>query len=463
MLARRPLIALAAILVGGPVAATTARALRALWFPWPKAEGIEVGPEFGGRLHETVQAIARRVGAPGVHRVLVTEANNASMEQVPRIGVFWPVNTLLLGYPLLATLSADQMRAVIAHELAHLTHAHGRLSSWVYRTRNSWLRLLDVLERHQSVPAHVYLLFRFYVPRLDVQSLAVSRRQELLADRLAAEVTGPEVTAQALVATGLADGVFDDVFWPAIFERVAREPDPPAPFADMTPRLWEADAHGIERLNRLLAGETDVSGTHPALRDRLAAIGQTPRWPAAVGTAAVDGFFGPQTIELVAALDRAWQARREGEWRRLHGEIRARRERLAELEAMASPTAEQTFERSRLTYEEGDERAAFDLCLAAHRQGHPAAGLEAGRMLLGREDASGIALIDAAMAADPALVEDGCRAAVEFLERRGRHVDAHAYRVRLIRESTRAGLARDERTDPTVRDRAVRRRNVRSG
>ena len=189
LLARRPFIAMIAVLGGVPVAATTARALRALWFVCPQPKGIEVGPHFGGQLQRAVKDIAARIGAPRVHRILITDTNNASALQIPRAGIFWPANTLVLGYPLLATLSVDQVRAVIAHELGHMTHAHGRIASWAHRTRLSWLRLMDVLQRHQSVPAHVYLLFRFYVPRLHAHAAAVSRQQELLADRLAADVT----------------------------------------------------------------------------------------------------------------------------------------------------------------------------------------------------------------------------------------------------------------------------------
>ncbi len=133
----------------------------------------------------------------------MTDAHNAAAMQIPRAAVFWPTNTVAVGYPLLATLSVDQIRAVLAHELAHITLAHGRFTSWVHRTRLSWVRLLDTLERHQSVPAHVYFLFRFYVPRLHALSVAVSRQQERLADRLATEVTGPEVAAQALIAIEL--------------------------------------------------------------------------------------------------------------------------------------------------------------------------------------------------------------------------------------------------------------------
>jgi Zn-dependent protease with chaperone function len=452
VLTRRPFIAIVAIMVGVPVAATTARALRALWFLFPEPVGIRVDLNFGAQLYREVQEIAERMGAPRVHRVIVTDANNAAAVQTPRAGVFWPTNTLVLGYPLLATLSVDQIRAVIAHELGHLTHAHSRFASWVHRTRLSWLRLLEILERHQSVPAHVYFLFRFYVPRLDARATAISRQQELLADRLAAAVAGPEVAAQALTAIAIGQRLADETFWPRIYKRVDEDPDPPNPFSQLRPGIWDHVENGAQLLDRLLEQNTTAADTHSALRDRLAKLGEPPRWPGPVQTPAADYFFGAQKQDLAVALDRQWQEPRRRGWRKLHDEIRHRRDRLVQLAALAEPSPEHTFERGRLLECEGDEDTALQLYLSAHRQGL-AAGLAAGRILLNREDASGIALIDTAMDADAALIEHGCKSVAEFLERRGRHADAHRYQGRMTRETTKTSMARAERAKLSVVDR----------
>ncbi len=453
VLTRRPFIAIVAILVGVPVAATTARALRSLWVLFPEPRGIRVSQDFGSQLYRDVQEIAGRVGAPRVHRILVTDVPNASALQIPRAGVFWPMNTLTVGYPLLAILSVDQMRAVIAHELGHITHAHGRFASWVHRTRMSWVRLLDILERHQSVPAHVYFLFRFYVPRLHALAAAVSRQQERLADRLAADLAGPEVAAQALMAIRVGQYLLDHTFWPRIDQRVEEDPNPPNPFSQMGPALWDGSDNKAQLLDRLLRGDTTASDTHPPLRDRLAALNQPPRWPDPVPVTAADYFFGSQKQVLAGALDEQWQETYGRDWTERHSEIRKRRERLAELAALSSPTAEQTFERGALVEHEGDQDAALQLYTAAHGQGHAAAGLAAGRILLNHEDASGIALIDAAMDADAALVEDGCKIVVEFLVDRGRHVDAYRYQRRMTRETTMTSMARAEREELSVLDR----------
>ena len=74
-------------------------------------------------------------------------------------------------------------------------------------------------------------------------------------------------------------------------------------------------------------------------------------------------------------------------------------------------------------------------------------------MLLERGNESGIARIDAAMDADAALVEDGCDMISDFLQHRGRHVDAFHYQQRMAREATRSAMAQAEQQRLSAADR----------
>jgi hypothetical protein len=338
------------------------------------------------------------------------------------------------------------MRAVIAHELAHVTHAHGRVSSWVHRTRLSWSRLLGSLERHDSVPPLVYVLFRRYVPRLCQQAAAVSRQQELLADRVAADISGPEIAGQTLMAIEIVQDVLERQFWPGIFDRVSEQPEPPAPFSALTPEIWRLVEDRARLVERVLGYDADASDTHPTLRERLRALQQRPEWPDVGQVSAADHFLGPQKAELAAALDERWRNRHGREWTRRHDDIRRRRQALAALAAVPSPTPEDTFRRGQLTELEGDADAALRLYVAAHERGHPPAAFAAGHLLLDRDDDSGIALIDAAMDAEPTLVEQGCEAVARFLKSRGRNADAYPYERRLARHVSESTMAAAERT-----------------
>jgi Zn-dependent protease with chaperone function len=452
LLARRPAIGLLAVMIGAPLILTTGRAIKALCIVLPDPKGVAVSPALAGTLHAAVEEIRTRLGAPRLHRLLVTGAFNASACQRPRFGPFWTKNTLLIGYPLLATLTPDQVRAVVAHELGHITHAHGWFAAWVHRTRASWVHLMDALDRHGTTPLYAHLLFRWYAPRLHAAAAAVSRRQELLADRLAAEVTGAPTAAQALVAIDIGGRLLDRTFWPRVFDRVRHDPEPPRPYSEMGPEIWADMDAAASLLAEVLQDETAPFDTHPSLRERLATLRQPAQVPAAAALTAADQLLASDREQIAAALDRDWQSAVGNGWRREHQVLGDRDRHLAQLASVRAPTPEEIFERAELTERGGDEQQALDLYTCASARGHVPARLAAGRLLLLRDDPAGVALIDAAMSADPVLVDDGCSAVIEFLERQGRFVDAHPYQVRQSRQATLTGMAAAERAEVTATD-----------
>ena len=117
---------------------------------------------------------------------------------------------------MLTTLSTAELRAVIAHELAHFSSAHDAFAAWVYRTRRSWFALRASLDRRLATPVYVYWLIRWYVPRLNAASAEVARRHELVADRVAAKVAGSRAAADALVVVESGARFAHDTHWPAI-------------------------------------------------------------------------------------------------------------------------------------------------------------------------------------------------------------------------------------------------------
>ena len=149
----------------------------------------------------------------------------------------------------------------------------------------------------------------------------------------------------------------------------------------MGPEIWENVEDREQWLERLMSTDTEPPHTHPALRDCLGSLGQPPQWPGPVTVTAADSFLGDEKRALVQALDRSWRDAHGARWMKRHDEIRARRSRLSGLTAVPSPTREQTFERGQLLQAEGDADGALDAYLAAHRQGHAAAGLSARRIL----------------------------------------------------------------------------------
>jgi hypothetical protein len=164
-----------------------------------------------------------------VHRVLLDGDLNAGIVQVPRLGVLgWHRNHLLVGLPMLQALTPDQFRAVLAHELGHLSGNHGRFSGWIYRVRQTWGRLLERLEQEDHWGTAIFRRFlRWYAPYFNAYSFALARGDEYEADRASADVAGARPAGEALLRAEVAGWVLHSRYWPELLGRAEHEPAPP--------------------------------------------------------------------------------------------------------------------------------------------------------------------------------------------------------------------------------------------
>ena len=89
---------------------------------------------------------------------------------------------------------------------------------------------------------------------------------------------------------------------------------------------------------------------------------------------------------------------------------------------------------------------ALPLYQRAAGQGHRAASLAAGRVLLDRRDSAGIALVEASMDLDEGLVPDGCRILAEYYKATNQLVAARKCEWRATSRTTRIRLAQPRQT-----------------
>jgi Zn-dependent protease with chaperone function len=183
----------------------------------------------------------------------------------------------VLGLPVLSTLSTAELRAVIAHELAHFSSAHDAFAAWVYRTRRSWFDLRTVRDRRLATPVYVYWLLRWYIPRLDKASAEVARHHELVADRVAATVAGSRAAADALVMFESGARYAHATHWPAIHVSYETAGELPRPYSQML--SWNARMVSTELLDELLGEDSDPPDTHPSLRERFVRLEEAARIP----------------------------------------------------------------------------------------------------------------------------------------------------------------------------------------
>jgi Zn-dependent protease with chaperone function len=451
---------------------------RALWVTIPAPAGVELRREQAPRLFALVDELTAALGAPRFHRVLVDDEYNAAVAQVPRLGPLgWYRNYLVLGLPLMQALSPEQFRAVLAHEIGHLSGNHGRFGGWIYRVRLTWYQLLTRIEQEQRWGSGLFIkFFNWYAPYFNAYSFVLARRHEYEADEAAARLTSPSTAAEALMTVEVKGSYLSEKFWPEVFRQAEAQAEPlGGTFAGMSralrSRLAPQETSGL--LLRVLSRETGYDDTHPSLAERLAALGFQdglgPRGTAGhlhagdaqgddlshggnglgargghsleeiapLAETAADQYLGDLQRELTGLMESAWNENIAAAWRERHEYANASKRRLAALTVKAAEdelTIDEMWERASLTTEFGTDDEAVPLLRAVveRRPHHAEANFSLGRILIGREDPEGVEHIERAMAAEPDAVAPGCQLLYGFFRERGQAEEAEAYRRRLF-------------------------------
>jgi Zn-dependent protease with chaperone function len=441
---RRPIIGLVAVFVTVPLLRSTISSIRACFVRIRAPEGMTLGRSEGRALYDFVEEIRRAVDAPPVDSITITGGFDASSAVYSPPWRLRRCRTLVLGLPVLTTLSTPELRAVIAHELAHFSSAHDGFANWVYRTRRSWFALRASLDRRLATPLYVYWLIRWYVPRLNAASAAVARRHELVADRVAAKVSGSRAAADALVVFESGARFADDTHWPKIQMSHETADEPPQPYSQML--TWNARITSTDALDALFAWETERDDTHPSLRERFGRLEEAVRMPPPAVCSAGQEILGVELETLAGQLDQEWITRNGESWAERRADHLERRATLDRLTAIETPTAADLFNRAEmLEILEGTDQA-LPIYQRAAEQGHPAASLAAGRVLLGRMDSKGIALVQASMDRDDSLVPEGCRILAEYYKETNQELAARKCEWRATHHTTRACLAQQRQT-----------------
>jgi len=309
--------------------------LNALWVRIPPPEGRVVKRSEAPALFRLVDDVCVALDAPAAHVVLITADVNAAVVDLPRFVFFGSRRYLMLGLPLLAALPEREVRAVLAHEFAHLAH-HGRLLLWARRLQMTWTALAFAVQWSRNWAAILFVpFFRWYAPRFSVAVEAASRVDECESDRLAGDHAGVDAVAAGLARIELCTAFVERVVLPRIVQESAWRDTPPS---DAVRRIVEAVpdavAHdtAVTRAATLLARRTLDADSHPGLADRLAALGvpQSPGEAADLVARLRDHSEPPSAAALLGGdhavrqlaeeLGHSWTAAVRAEWQRLRAD-----------------------------------------------------------------------------------------------------------------------------------------------
>lgn len=231
-------------------------------------------------LWEHVEELARRVDVAPPQQIVLESGVNAWV-RLRGVASGRGKTTLGVGYDMLAGLAAEQLRAVLAHEMAHAKYVRrgyqGFLMRGLIRLGQCAESLKQLSENPefsgagQAAGGWVYGLLDKIGGKAGKLVAVCSRYDEFLADATAAEICGPEVCRRALLETHVLDFQADKIYWRERLLHLERAPGYTAWLYEQLQVPDEARRAELEKRALERAHRHELS-THPALPDRLAAL-----------------------------------------------------------------------------------------------------------------------------------------------------------------------------------------------
>ncbi|MBT0961075.1 M48 family metallopeptidase [Denitromonas iodatirespirans] len=314
------------VVLAGALAWLAVSIVRWLIAPPPQAEGVRVGREAAPALYRLVDNLAERMGAESIGNIRISAEMNAAVFQRPRRGVWGAMETtLIIGLPLVHSVSPRQLAAILAHELAHLQRQRGGWRAWGAHVRAWWHRVCERIAADDSAPAR--LLDRALSGWAEADLMAAVRLnhlEEYEADRVAARVIGPKLLGDTLVEVAMKANFIETDYWDAVMSQAAQMPRPSLrPFRDMGMGV-AAGFHAApqHRVLRSLVCEEGGLSFHPTLTDRLVALGIAPRMPQPGAHSAATHYLQRSLPRLSRVFDGRWWRGTRREWRRYYAEAR---------------------------------------------------------------------------------------------------------------------------------------------
>ena len=283
----------------------------------PMPLGVVLSPELAPSLHDLVNGVARDFAGVRIDALWITGDMNAAVLQRPAKGLYGAMQThLLIGLPLVHSVSERQLSAILAHEFGHLACQRQGRHAWTCHARAWWFRALDNCIERLPLLGHV-------IDRLTecdvVQAQALCRLEEFEADRAAASSVGAPLLAQTLVEVAARERFLRCDYWVKVMAQCAQRPRPSVrPYRDMGFGMVAGFLPSAEREDYLLGDEGAEDGLHPTLSERLDALQEVPVLDSFVEDSVAERHLGDLLASLAWELDRAWWSATRGQWREVY-------------------------------------------------------------------------------------------------------------------------------------------------
>ena len=250
---------------------------------FPRVQGLKMSKELAPALYALIAGVHKLTQRPAIKDVVLTDQYELRIEATPRFG--FPVlisHTLVVGMPMLQTLSEAQFRGEVMRRLGQYASGRFRPTHWIYRTRLLWCRYLDALQKRKRLSEMpLRWFFSFYAPLFAGFTVPAARKDELAADSAVLEWLNDRDYFETVKSSAIAEVFLDACFWKKVHQSLRKNSQTKKDILNPFEELEQVSGHLKSKafrqkcLQKAFLADQDISKTRPALRTRMENIGQS--------------------------------------------------------------------------------------------------------------------------------------------------------------------------------------------
>jgi Zn-dependent protease with chaperone function len=267
--------------------------------------GVDKDREDCPKLWTAIDEVARRVDTEGPDEVYISPGSDFGVHQEGRgpFGVFGGRKRVLtLGMCVMHCLTISELKAILAHEFAHFSHADTYWNRFVFQVTLSLRTAMREMARTGGWVTWVnpfYWFFYLYSKSYGMLSAGFSRSREYLADRMACSLYGSDVFVSGLRKV-ITDGSH---FEGTVYGNIVRLLKDKKAFVNMYKAFRQYRDEGMTEAERkklhkkLLKDEPSMYASHPTFQERMDAAKHLPQAKKTEGTPSLQLFEEPEKVE----------------------------------------------------------------------------------------------------------------------------------------------------------------------
>ena len=274
--------------------------------------GLDVTEEKFPHLTKLIEEVRGEFGKPKIDRIIIRDKYEIHVIKTPRSGMpFQNTSTLIIGLPVLLTMSPLYFRALLARRIGQLSTKHTPVTTRLYFLSDLWGQFTSSCKHSKNHFAKVLgYFFQLYTPLYHTILMPLIQAEELEADSYGMDLIHVQDMTECIVYEEVVTQFLTKKFWPKIYHMAKRTKTPEfMPYSQMTKviKAGVTDDEVSETIQTALKVELNNPGPLPSLTKRLNHLGQVkPIPPKRLTKTAAEYYLGNSLGKIIQLFDKRW-------------------------------------------------------------------------------------------------------------------------------------------------------------